>query len=88
MESLKIEQSFSKTGTPYDNAVVESFFSCLKREQRYVEDINNFEDLHYHLNYYIDFYNDRRPHQTLDYKTFSGRKGIHIRFRLAYKKGG
>lgn len=69
LESLKIKQSFSKTGTPYDNAVVESFFSCLKREQLYVEDINNFEDLVYHLNYYIDFYNDKRPHQTLDYKT-------------------
>ena len=69
LELLKVKQSFSTPGTPYDNAVIESFFSCLKREQLYIEEINNFEDLLHHVNYYIDFYNDRRPHQTLEYKT-------------------
>ena len=69
LELLKVKQSFSTPGTPYDNAVIESFFSCLKREQLYVEEINNFEDLLYHVEYYIDFYNNRRPHQTLEYKT-------------------
>ena len=34
LESLKIiERSFSRKGTPYDNAVIESFFSSLKREE-------------------------------------------------------
>lgn len=69
LELLKIKQSFSTPGTPYDNAVIESFFSCLKREQLYIEEINNFEDLLYHVGYYIDFYNNRRPHQALEYKT-------------------
>ena len=69
LELIKVKQSFSKPGTPYDNAVIESFFSCLKREQLYVEEISNFEDLLYHVGYYIDFYNNRRPHQTLGYKT-------------------
>ena len=59
LELLKIRQSFSTPGTPYDNAVIESFFSCLKREQLYVEEIINFEDLLYHVGYYIDFYNNR-----------------------------
>lgn len=69
LELLKVKQSFSTPGTPYDNAVVESFFSCLKREQLYIEKIDNFQDLLHHVGYYIDFYNDRRPHQTLGYKT-------------------
>lgn len=69
LELLKVKQSFSTPGTPYDNAVIESFFSCLKREQLYIEEINNFEDLLYHVGYYIDFYNNRRPHQALEYKT-------------------
>ncbi|MFR1294667.1 MAG: integrase core domain-containing protein [Coprobacillus cateniformis] len=44
-------------------------FFLFKREQLYVEEISNFEDLLYHVGYYIDFYNNRRPHQTLGYKT-------------------
>lgn len=69
LADLQIEQSFSSAGTPYDNAVMEAFFSCLKREQLYVEEINNFEDLLHHVKYYINFYNNLRPHQALNYKT-------------------
>ena len=69
LHDIHIEQSFSLAGTPYDNAVMEAFFSYLKREQLYVEEINNFEDLLHHVEYYINFYNNLRPHQTLKYKT-------------------
>lgn len=33
--SCNVTQSFSRTGTPYDNAVAESFFAFLKREEIY-----------------------------------------------------
>ncbi len=69
LRKLNIKQSFSKPGTPYDNAVVESFFSCLKREELYVEEIENFDDLLNHVKHYIEFYNNLRPHQSLEYKT-------------------
>lgn len=32
-KALKIKQSFSNPGNPYDNAVMESFFATLKREE-------------------------------------------------------
>ena len=35
LKSLNIVQSFSRAYTPYDNSVVESFFSSLKREELY-----------------------------------------------------
>ena len=35
LKFLKVAQSFSRAYTPYDNSVVESFFSSLKREELY-----------------------------------------------------
>ena len=35
MKALNVTQSFSRAYTPYDNSVVESFFSSLKREELY-----------------------------------------------------
>ncbi len=35
LKYLKVTQSFSRAYTPYDNSVVESFFSSLKREELY-----------------------------------------------------
>ena len=43
--SLKIKQSFSGKGNPYDNAVVEAFFSNLKREETNSHDFKYFEEL-------------------------------------------
>ena len=33
LRDLKVVQSFSNPGTPYDNAVAEPFFSIMKREE-------------------------------------------------------
>lgn len=69
LKELCIQQSFSKAGTPYDNAVIESFFSCLKREQLYINEINCLDDLATNVQEYINYYNQLRPHKTLKYKT-------------------
>ena len=59
--------SMSRKGNCWDNAVVESFFSTLKREL----DISNFEDwraVERAVFAYVDaYYNTRRPHSTLGY---------------------
>jgi len=62
--------SMSRRGNCWDNACVESFFSTLKRE---LPQDGLFDDVH-HLERavfaYIDaFYNTRRPHSALGYRT-------------------
>lgn len=69
LHSLKIEQSFSKKGTPYDNAVIKSFFSNMKQEELNSKDFEYLEELKNAVTNYIDYYNNYRPHKTLNYKT-------------------
>ncbi len=69
LKSLKIEQSFSNTGTPYDNAVAESFFASMKREELYQHIYLDLSELSNAVEEYINFYNNERPHQRLGQKT-------------------
>ena len=56
-------QSFSAKGHPYDNAVVESFFKYLKKEELDRNSYSNIKELELALfEYIIGFYNSRRPH--------------------------
>lgn len=69
LKEAKAEISMSRKGNPYDNACVESFFASMKKEylnhfafQTKAEAIGAIE-------FYIEFYNRRRIHSTLDYVT-------------------
>ncbi|MCL2369950.1 MAG: integrase core domain-containing protein [Firmicutes bacterium] len=63
-------QSFSKKGHHYDNAVVESFFKFLKREQTNRRNYQNLKELESSVFQYIEgYYNSKRPHSTLNYLT-------------------
>lgn len=64
-----IEQSLSRPGNPHDNAVMESFFSYLKREELYRHDYQSEAALLRSIKQYVQFYNSKRPHSTLQYKT-------------------
>jgi transposase InsO family protein len=55
-------QSFSNPGTPYDNAVAESFFSIMKREELSHNYYHSFDELEKTVSEYIDFFNGMRPH--------------------------
>ena len=56
-------QSFSAKGRPYDNAVMESFFKYLKKEEVNRKTYSSFENLYLALFQYINgFYNSVRPH--------------------------
>lgn len=65
LKSLEIKASFSNTGNPYDNAVVESFFSHLKKEEIYRRTYQDLNELKESIDKYVEFYNDYRPHETL-----------------------
>lgn len=63
-------QSMSRKGNCWDNAVAESFFKTLKTELIYHVDLHNIHQLKQELFEYIElFYNRKRLHATLDYKT-------------------
>ena len=69
LEELKVAQSFSKPGCPFDNAVAESFFSMLKKEELNRGNYTSLCEVRRAVDEYIDFYNDERPHQSLSYAT-------------------
>jgi putative transposase len=68
LRSNGIKQSMGAKGTCYDNAVLESFFSTLKKELIYREKYYGLDDLQKSLFEYIEiFYNRQRKHSTLGY---------------------
>lgn len=69
LRELKVKQSFSTPGTPYDNSVCESFFHTLKKEALYHHLYATPQELGEVLNEYIEFYNGYRPHRKLNMKT-------------------
>ena len=69
LKKLKITQSFSKAGTPHDNAVMESFFAAFKKEEFYRSAYRSEAELRKKIDEYITFYNEKRPHTTLNLQT-------------------
>lgn len=68
--SLGIRPSMGAKGSAYDNAVAESFFSNLKNELVHHCDFATREQARAAIFDYIElFYNRRRIHQTLGYRT-------------------
>ena len=60
----------SRAGNCWDNAVVESFFSTLKRELVHHEVDATHDEARRSLFEYIEvFYNRRRRHSTLGYRS-------------------
>ena len=69
IRSLNITQSFSRAYVPYDNSVMESFFSSMKREELYRTKYRSETDFRKSVDEYIIFYNTKCPHRKLQYKT-------------------
>ena len=67
--SFGIQQSFSRKSVPYDNSVCESFFKSLKQEELYRTNFKSEKHLRNALSEYVVFYNDKRPHTYLRYRT-------------------
>ena len=69
LSARNVTQSFSKPGVPYDNSVMETFFASMKREELYRYKYRSEREFRAAVDRYIDFYNTKRPHKTLHYKT-------------------
>lgn len=64
-----VQQSFSAPGSPHDNAVAESFFASIKKEDFRRNFYTTAEELQEAVDAYVQFYNDYRPHQRLSFQT-------------------
>ena len=69
LKENEVVHSFSRSGTPHDNAVAESFFSSLKQEELYRRTINSEAELYRIIENYINFYNSERLHSANHYKS-------------------
>jgi len=66
LEAYSIRQSMSRRGDPYDNAVAENFFSCLKCELIHLKQYPNRAAAQNDVFSYLEaFYNTVRPHSAL-----------------------
>jgi putative transposase len=63
-----IEISMDGKGRATDNIAIERFWRSAKCERIYLNDYETIRDLKEDVKDYIEFYNHRRFHQTLDYK--------------------
>ena len=66
LEAYGIRQSMSRRGDPYDNAVAENFFSCLKCELVHLKQYPTRAAAYADVFAYLEaFYNTVRPHSAL-----------------------
>ena len=64
-----VKISMTGKGRCIDNIIMERFWRSLKYEEVYIKDYQNVQDACKHISEYIDFYNIKRPHQSLSYNT-------------------
>lgn len=55
-----IQQSMSRKGNRYDNAVIENFFGIMKSEFLYLKEFESIAHFKQELSKYIDYYNNKR----------------------------
>jgi putative transposase len=64
-----IQISMTGKGRCHDNIYIERFWRSFKREEFYLNEYESVKELKKSIHAYIEFYNRKRFHQSLDYKT-------------------
>jgi len=79
VSAFGIKQSFLRKSTPYDNSVCEAFFKLLKQEELYRTNYKSEKQFRNALSEYVAFYNDKRPHTLLRYRTPNKAESYYFR---------
>ena len=79
LKSIGVTHSFSRAYVPYDNSVMESFFSNMKREELYRRKYRSEREIHKAITDYVNFYNDKRPHISNGYKTPTVKEELYFK---------
>jgi putative transposase len=61
-----IQLSMDSKGRALDNIMIERFWGSLKREKIYINEYDSIKNLYSGIEEYVEFYNNRRPHQSLN----------------------
>lgn len=69
IEKNGIKISMTGKGRCLDNVYIERFWRSFKYENFYLNEYNSVQELRDGISNYVEFYNQRRWHQSLDYKT-------------------
>jgi putative transposase len=69
LEEKGIKISMDGTGRAFDNIFVERFWRSLKYEEVYLKSYESVWDCRWSLKRYMEFYNQERIHQSLEYRT-------------------
>lgn len=78
LQICHVQQSFSNTGDPYDNAVIESFFSTFKKEAINGKEFEDIVSLKRAIDNYMNYYNSYRPHRTLNNQTPENFENLYL----------
>ncbi len=69
LKANEIQISMDGKGCWRDNVFVERLWRTIKYEQVYLYTYSSMDDAKAHLKVYLEFYNGKRPHQSLDSRT-------------------
>jgi len=69
LEERSIQISMNGKGRAMDNVFTERLWRSVKYEEVYINNYETVPDAKEEISRYMNFYNQERPHQSLDYKT-------------------
>jgi putative transposase len=69
LEAAGVRISMDGRGRVFDNIFIERLWRSVKYEDLYLKDYASVLELSTGLEHYFQFYNNERPHQSLDYRT-------------------
>ena len=69
LKNWGVKPSMTGVGRSLDNVHIERFWRALKYEDAHLQDYQTAPEARSKLKHFIQFYNQRRPHQSLNYRT-------------------